>query len=60
MRYTAQTVAANAPEVFGKDFLGWKRSDNNVIIQPGAVVKAANVIPVNLTLTAQWRDKITT
>ena len=53
MRYTAQTVAANAPRAFGKDFLGWKRSDNSVIIQPGDVVKAANVVPTNITLTAQ-------
>lgn len=54
MRYTAATNAAGAITASGYQFIGWKRSDNNAIIAAGAQVKAANVIPSALTLTAQW------
>ncbi len=53
MRYTAATTAASISAV-GYTFQGWKRSDDGTIIQEGDVVKAANVIPSSLTLTAQW------
>ena len=54
MTYTGATNAASAISASGYTFTGWKRSDNNNIIQPGAEVKAANTVPAALTLTAVW------
>ena len=59
MTYTTATTAASALSASGYTFTGWKRSDNDTIIQPGATVKAANVDPVALTLTAQWTTDMT-
>lgn len=54
MKYsTATTAASMTSPVDGYRFTGWKRSDTNAIIQPGATVKAANTEPSALTLTAQ-------
>lgn len=54
MTYADATNAASALTASGYTFTGWRRSDNNQIIQPGAQVKAANTVPVALTLTAVW------
>ena len=59
MTYTGATNAASAISASGYTFTGWKRSDNNNIIQPGAQVKAANTEPTALTLTAQWTSTMT-
>ena len=53
MKYTVETVASSISAT-GYTFQGWKRSDDGTIISVGDVVKAADVIPTALTLTAQW------
>lgn len=60
MKYTAATYASAAITATGYNFTGWKRSDNGTVISAGAQVKAANVVPSALTLTAQWSKKIAT
>lgn len=59
MYYTTKTNAAPAISADGYVFTGWKRSDNGQVIQPGDEVKAASVIPSELTLTAQWLKVVT-
>lgn len=60
MRYTAATNAAAAITATGYTFTGWKRSDDSTVIAAGAQVKAANVVPAALTLTAQWSENTAT
>jgi uncharacterized repeat protein (TIGR02543 family) len=59
MYYTTATNAASAISASGYTFTGWKRSDNDTVIAAGAEVKAANVVPAALTLTAQWTTNMT-
>ena len=60
MKYSAATNAAAALSATGYNFTGWKRSDTGAVIAAGAQVKAANVNPTALTLTAQWSEKTAT
>lgn len=53
MKYSAETKAASALSATGYTFLNWKGS-NNKTYNAGAQVKAANIVPEALTLTAQW------
>ena len=56
MRYTEETLAAEALSAEGYRFVGWntEADGSGTPYQVGAVVKAVNVVPVNMTLYAQW------
>ena len=56
MKYSAQTIAANALSETGYVFGGWNTEANGSgdLYAAGAEVKAANVVPEEMTLYAQW------
>ena len=57
MKYTKATNAADALTLDGYEFQGWntEADGTGTAYEPGAQVKAANVVPTATTLYAQWR-----
>ena len=57
MKYTKATNAADALTLDGYEFQGWNTAADGTgtAYEPGAQVKAANVVPTETTLYAQWR-----
>ena len=57
MKYTTATNAAEALTLDGYEFQGWntEADGTGTAYEPGAQVKAANVVPTATTLYAQWR-----
>ena len=56
MKYTEETIAAEALSADGYRFVGWntEADGTGTTYQVGDIVKAANEVPVNMTLYANW------
>ena len=57
MSYSAEVQAAGAITADGWTFNGWQGS-NGILYAAGQQIKAANVVPSSLTLTATWTSAV--